>query len=446
MSLHLSGHTSVRVTSEPFGSSLSRSILVVGGGIAGITAAIEAAETGYDVFLVEKEAYLGGRVAQLNKYFPKLCPPTCGLEINFQRIRNNRRVHLYTLAEVQSISGGPGNFDVTVTQHSRYVNNRCTGCNKCVEVCPVDRPNAFNFGMDTTKAIYLPHVMAFPLKYVIDPSVCKFQECAKCVEVCPYEAIELAMSPQTFRLKVGAIIMATGWKPYEAAKIDNLGFGRYSDVISNMMMERMAAPNGPTQGRIIRPSDGKPAKNVVFVQCAGQRDENHLGYCSGICCLASLKQATYVREQSPDAKVFIFYIDLRAPGTYGFFSQKVQTDGQVSAIKGKVAKIVQDSSTRDLIVEAEDILSGQKIRVHADLVVLATGMAASLDQDTPAGLSHDKDHFLLPEESAPGIFAAGCARGPVDVATAAQDATAAALKAMGAIRSHGARVAARVAE
>ena len=446
MSLHLSGHTSVRVTSEPSGSSLSRSILVVGGGIAGITAAIEAAETGYDVFLLEKEAYLGGRVAQLNKYFPKLCPPTCGLEINFQRIRNNRRVHLYTLAEVHSISGGPGNFDVTVTQHSRYVNDRCTGCDKCVAVCPVDRPNAFNFGMDTTKAIYLPHLMAFPLKYVIDGSACKFEECAKCVEACPYQAIELAMSPQTFRLKVGAIIMATGWKPYQAAKIDNLGFGRYSDVISNMMMERMAAPNGPTQGRILRPSDGKPAKNVVFVQCAGQRDENHLGYCSGICCLASLKQATYVREQSPDAKVFIFYIDLRAPGTYGFFSQKVQADGQVSAIKGKVAKIVQDSSTRDLIVEAEDILSGEKIRVHADLVVLATGMVASLDEGVPAGMHHDKDHFLLPEESAPGIFAAGCARGPVDVATAAQDATAAALKAMGAIRSQGARAAARVAE
>lgn len=432
-------------TSEPSGSSPSRSILVVGGGIAGITAAIEAAETGYDVFLVEKEAYLGGRVAQLNKYFPKLCPPTCGLEINFQRIRNNRRLHLYTLAEVQSIAGGPGNFDVTVTQHSRYVNNRCTACNKCVEACPVDRPNAFNFGMDTTKAIYLPHLMAFPSKYVIDGSVCKFEECAKCVAACPYEAIDLAMQPHTFALKVGAIIMATGWKPYQAAKIDNLGFGRYSDVISNVMMERLAAPNGPTQGRIVRPSDGKPARNVVFVQCAGQRDENHLGYCSGICCLASLKQATYVREQNPDARVFIFYIDLRAPGTYGFFAQKVQSDSQVSTIKGKVAKIVHDASARDLIVEAEDILSGQKIQVHADLVVLATGMEASLDQDSPAGLHHDKDHFLLPDESAPGIFAAGCARGPVDVATAAQDATAAALKAMGAIRSRGARAAARVA-
>jgi quinone-modifying oxidoreductase subunit QmoA len=295
--------------------------------------------------------------------------------------------------------------------------------------------------MDTTKAIYLPHLMAFPSKYVIDASVCKFQECAKCVAACPYEAIELAMQPQTFTLKVGAIIMATGWKPYEASKIDNLGFGRYSDVISNVMMERLAAPNGPTQGRIVRPSDGRLARNVVFVQCAGQRDENHLGYCSGICCLASLKQATYVREQNPDAKIFIFYIDLRAPGTYGFFAQKVQSGGQVSAIKGKVAKIVQDPSTRDLIVEAEDILSGQKIQVHADLVVLATGMAASLDQDSPAGLNHDKDHFLLPEESAPGIFAAGCARGPVDVATAAQDATAAALKAMGAIRNRGARAA-----
>lgn len=424
------------VAAEGAGSSVYRSVLVVGGGIAGITAAVEAAESGYDVFLVEKEAYLGGRVAQLNKYFPKLCPPYCGLEINFQRIRKNRRIHLYTLAQVERIAGRPGNFDVTIAQQPRYVNDRCTTCNKCVEVCPVDRPNAFNFGMDATKAIYLPHQMAFPMKYVIDDSTCQFTECAKCVDVCPHDAIDLAMEPKTFDLKVGAIIMATGWKPYDAEKIDNLGFGRYADVITNVMMERLAAPNGPTQGKIVRPSDGQPANTVVFVQCAGQRDENHLGYCSGICCLGSLKQATYVREQNLDAKAFIFYIDLRAPGTYAFFANKVQSDPNVVVIKGKVAKIVEDPATRALIVEAEDILSAEKISVEADLVVLATGMVANMEDGRPGGeLGYDKDHFLLPGESAPGIFAAGCARGPVDVATATQDATAAALKAMRTIHS-----------
>jgi quinone-modifying oxidoreductase subunit QmoA len=413
------------------GSASYRSILVVGGGIAGITAAVEAAEAGYEVFVVEKEAYLGGRVAQLHKYFPKLCPPYCGLEINFQRIRKNRRIHLYMLAQVDRIAGGPGDFDVRITQQPRYVNDRCTACGKCVEACPADRPNAFNFGMDRTKAIYLPHALAFPVKYVIDDSACQLSQCAACVEVCPYDAIDLAMAPKSFDLKVGAVIMATGWKPYDAGRIDNLGFGRYADVITNVMMERLAAPNGPTGGRIVRPSDGRPAKSVVFVQCAGQRDERHLGYCSGICCLGSLKQATYIREQHPDAQVFIFYIDLRAPGTYAFFANKVRADAGVQVIKGKVARIAEDPATKGLIVEAEHILSVEKIQVNADLVVLATGMAASLEDRKPDGaLTYDGDHFLLPDEASAGIWSAGCARGPVDVATATQDATAAALKAM----------------
>jgi quinone-modifying oxidoreductase subunit QmoA len=421
-------------------SSVHRNILVVGGGIAGITAAVEAAEAGYDVVIVEKEAYLGGRVAQLNKYFPKLCPPTCGLEINFQRIKNNPRIRFFTLAEVEKISGQPGNFDVAITQRARYVNDRCTACNACVAVCPVDRPDTFNFGMGATKAIYLPHQMAFPMKYVIDDSACELNACAKCVDVCEYDAIDLEMKPKSFNLKVGAVIVATGWKPYDANRIDNLGFGRYADIITNMMMERLAAPNGPTKGKIVRPSDGKPVNSVAFVQCAGQRDETHLGYCSAICCLGSLKQATYIREQNPDSKAYIFYIDLRTPGTYEFFSKKVQSDKNVSVMKGKVAKIIEDSASKGLIVEAEDILSARKFRVNVDLVVLATGMVANMEEKKPAAeVGYDKDHFVIADESAPGIYVAGCARGPVDVATAAQDATAAALKAIQAIHGAGER-------
>jgi quinone-modifying oxidoreductase subunit QmoA len=305
-----------------------------------------------------------------------------------------------------------------------------------VPVCPVDRPNAFNFGMDTTKAIYLPHEMSFPMKYVIDDSVCTLTECAKCVEACEYDAIDLNMEPKSFVLKAGAIIMATGWKAYDAVQIDNLGFGRYADVITNVMMERLAAPNGPTKGKIVRPSDGKPVNSVAFIQCAGQRDEIHLGYCSGICCLASLKQATYVRERIPDSRAYIFYIDLRTPGTYEFFSRKVQSDSNVSAIKGKVARIIEDPAANELIVEAEDILSMEKRRVSVDLVVLATGMVSSVDEKKPAGdVGYDKDHFVLSDQPAPGIFSAGCARGPVDVATSVQDATASALKAMRTIRT-----------
>ena len=420
--------------------SVSRSILVVGGGIAGISAALEAAEAGYEAIIVEKEAYLGGRVAQLHKYFPKLCPPYCGLEINFQRLRKNPLIRSYTLAEIEHIDGQPGRFDVTIKLHPRYVNDRCTACNECVAVCPVDRPNAFNFGMDQTKAIYLPHALAYPMKYAIDGSVCETTACARCVEVCRYGAIDLVATAQTFKLRVGAIIVATGWRPYDATQIDNLGFGRYADVITNVMMERLAASTGPTQGRIVRLSDGRPVDRVAFVQCAGQRDENHLGYCSGICCLGSLKQATYVRERNPNSKAFVFYIDLRTPGTYEFFAKRVQSDPNVTVIKGKVARIVEDGATRDLVVEAEQILSAEKIRVPVDLVVLATGMAASLDGDR-AGLSGgwDEDRFLVPDALAPGILVAGCARGPVDVATAVQDATAAAAKALGVIHqaAHG---------
>ncbi|MBI2460910.1 MAG: CoB--CoM heterodisulfide reductase iron-sulfur subunit A family protein, partial [Candidatus Rokubacteria bacterium] len=349
-------------------------------------------------------------------------------------------VRFHTMAEVEGISGRPGNFDVTVRLRPRYVNDRCTACNACVAVCPVERPNAFNFGLGKTKAIYLAHEMAFPMKYAIDESACRLTECAKCVEVCAYDAIDLTMQPKTLTLKAGAIIIATGWDPYEAGRIDNLGFGRYPDVvrnvITNVMMERLAAANGPTQGRILRPSDGREVESAVFVQCAGSRDVNHLGYCSSICCLASLKEATYLREQNPNARAYVFYIDLRTPGTYEFFTQKVLKDERISVMKGKVARITEDPGARKLIVEAENILSFEKVRLPVDLVVLATGMASSLAQGRPAGpLALDKDHFVLQAETGDGIFAAGCAKAPVDVATSVQDATAAAAMAIATIQS-----------
>ena len=417
------------------GPSVYRSILVVGGGIAGITAAVEAAEAGYEVYLVEKSPSLGGRVAQLAKYFPKLCPPYCGLEINFQRIKKEPRIRVFTLAEVGTIEGRPGNFDVTVTLRPRLVNDRCTACAACVAVCPVDRPNEFNFGMGTTKAIYLPHEMAFPMKYVIDDKACLGSECAKCVDACRYDAIDLTAESRTLTLKVGAVVMATGWRPYDAARIDNLGFGKYPNVITNVMMERLAAPNGPTRGKILRPSDGGPVRSAAFIQCAGSRDVNHLGYCSSICCLASLKEVTYLRQQDPSAKAYIFYIDLRTPGTYAHFAEKVLSDPNVSVMNGKVAKVLEDPQTKCLTVEAEDILRAEKTTLTVDLVVLATGMAPSLEgAKLDAGVKLDGDSFVVPEGSGTGIFAAGCARSPVDVATAAQEGTAAAIQAIQAIQ------------
>jgi quinone-modifying oxidoreductase subunit QmoA len=412
---------------------VSRTILVIGGGIAGVSAALEAAEAGYDVIIIEKNPYLGGRVAQLYRYFPKLCPPYCGLEINFRRIRDNPGIRFHTMAEVERISGRPGHFDVTVMLRPRYVNDRCTACNACVAVCPSERPNAFNFGMGKTKAIYLAHEMAFPMKYAIDDSACRLTECAKCVEVCEYQAIDLGMQRKSMTLTAGAVIVTTGWDPYDAQRIDNLGFGKYPDVITNVMMERLAASNGPTRGKILRPSDGREVLSAVFVQCAGSRDQNHLAYCSGICCLASLKEATYLRERNPTARAHVFYIDLRTPGTYEFFQKKVLGDDHITITKGKVAKITEDKATRRLVVEAEDILAGGKTRLSVDLVVLASGMVPSLARGAPAGpVTLDGDRFLLGGE---GIFAAGCARAPVDVATSVQDATAAAALAIETIQT-----------
>jgi len=310
---------------EDKAAPVSKSILVVGGGISGLTTCLEAAEVGYEVFLVEKNPYLGGRVAQLNQYFPKLCPPSCGLEINFRRIKDNPKITVLTLGEVEKVDGSPGNYDVTIKLSPRYVNENCTVCGDCTDVCPVERNNNFNFDMDKTKAVYRPFEMSFPMRFVIDSSVCKGSECGKCVEACKYNAIDLNADVKTLNLNVGAIVWATGWEPYDAAKIDNLGFGKYDNIITNMMLERLASPNGPTKGQILRPSDSKQPESFAFVQCAGSRDENHLTYCSYVCCMASLKHATYIRERYPDAKIYIFYIDIRTPGyRYEKFYKKNQ--------------------------------------------------------------------------------------------------------------------------
>lgn len=403
-------------------------ILVVGGGISGITTAVEAAETGYDVVLVEKNPYLGGRVAQLTKYFPKLCPPYCGLEINLRRIKQNPQIKYYTLAEVESVSGEPGGYDVKVKINPRYVNDNCTACGKCAEVCSTEISNEFNFGMDKVKAAYLPHEMAFPFTYVLSPEIIGTDDAQKCADACKYNAIELEMQPESIDLKAGSIVYATGWNPFDASKIENLEYTAQENVITNMIMERLASPNGPTDGKVLRPSDGKEVGSVAFVQCAGSRDENYLSYCSAVCCLASMKQATYVREQYPDSKVYIFYIDIRAPGKYELFYQNLQKDENVSFIKGKVAQINEDPGTKDLEVVAEDTLTLKKVRQKVDMVVLATGMVPATDN--LQNIDRDDSGFAVADLEKPGIYATGVAKKPMDVASSVQDATGAALKAI----------------
>ncbi|NTW61033.1 MAG: CoB--CoM heterodisulfide reductase iron-sulfur subunit A family protein, partial [Nitrospirae bacterium] len=377
---------------------------------------------------------LGGRVTQLNKYFWKMCPPNCGLEIQYKRIKNNGQVKIYTMAEVEKISGTEGNFEVTIKTQPRFVNEKCTGCNKCTEACPEERSNDFDFGMSKTKAAYLPHNQAFPLQYVIDGKACKGSSCAKCVDACKYDAIHLDMKAETVTVKAGVVVMATGWNPYDATKMDILGFGKVQNVITNMMMERIAAPNGPTAGKIVRPSDGKEVKNVAFVQCAGSRDENHLAHCSYICCLASLKQTSYVRELYKDSKAKIFYIDIRTPGLYeNRFYTKLKADANVSFLKGKVAKIEQGEND-DVKVTAEDIHGGGKITETFDMVVLATGMEPTARSLTGAGVTVTDDGFIDQTTLPKGIYATGTLKTPVDVARSAQDATGVVMKSIQSLR------------
>ena len=402
-------------------------VMVVGGGITGITAAVEASEAGCDVIIVERSAYLGGRVAQMHQYFPKLCPPVCGLEINLRRIRSSPRIRCLTLSEVVDVQTHEGCQRVTVEQRPRFVNERCTACGACIAACPESRPDVFNYGMGSTRAIYLTSELAWPLRYTVDPAVCPGEQCGKCVPACPYDAINLRMTAQRIEFEVQALIWASGWEPFDASVVE--GLGTHPNMISNVQMERLAAPSGPTRGRIVRPADGKGIESVAFVQCAGSRDDNHLKHCSGVCCMASLKQARYVRAQYPNAHIYVYYIDLRAPGRHELFLAESQKDDKLHLVKGKVARVTEDGSSGDLLVEAEDVAAERLIRQKVSLVVLATGMVPARGKDA-GGLSRDSNGFLLSAQPLPGHFAAGCARRPMDVAACVRDASSAALKAL----------------
>lgn len=407
----------------------NNSILVVGGGFAGITAALEAAEVGHEVYIIETNPYLGGRVAQLNKYFPKQCPPSCGLEIQFQRIKNNPNVKFYTMAEVVSVSGGPGSYDVKIKQRPRYVNGRCTACGECEKAAWTKFENDFELGLSKRKAAYKTHPFMFPMQYVVDGDKIDPAELKAIAKACPYEAVETEDAEKLFDLQVGSVVWATGWKPYEAEKLETLGGGKLSNVVTNMQFERLAAANGPTEGKIVRPSDKGEPQRIAFVQCAGSRDENHLNYCSYICCMASLKHVRYLREQYPDAVIVIYYIDLRTPGRYDKFKAMTCDDPKLSLVKGKVANICEDTG-KNPVVTVEDAVSGIKSDEKFDMVVLATGMQPSTaGQQIQIGAQVDEEGFVVGGDDK-GFVAAGCAKQPLDVMKSAQSGTSAALKAI----------------
>lgn len=413
------------MTSETMTSS--NPLLVVGAGIGGLTAALEAAEAGRDVILVEREPSIGGRVLRIHNYFPKMCPPACGMEINTRRLDRNPRVRLIADAQVTATEKAGNGWKATVTKAPEYVNAKCTSCGDCAKVCPAKIPDPFNLGLSETTAIRLYSQEAFPARFTLDRSACP-DGCKKCVEACTFDAIDLDAKEETETIEAGAVVTATGWKPNELSSLSELGGGVLDDVIQNVQMERMASATGPTGGKIQKPSDKEPPKSVAFVQCAGSRDVNHLAYCSGICCLASLKHATYVKEQIPESDVTMYYIDRRTPGRNEDVLTKVAAMEGVKLIKGKVGKI-EKADDGGLQLRVEDVEAGKLIEAKADLVVLATGMVPNIGTDNPFDYKRDDDGFGLDDAEA-GLFVAGVARRPEDVAATVRDATGAAAKAI----------------
>ncbi len=409
----------------------NQTILVVGGGISGMTAALEAAECGKQVILVEKTPTLGGRTAQLYRYFPKMCHPTCGMEINLKRIKGNPNVRVMTMTEVTAVTGQRGNYNVTLKVAPRYVNENCTACGDCGKAVTSEVADAFNYGLGKVKAAYLPHAMAYPQRFVIDSSIVGKPDGDAAKAACKYGAIDLDMKEETVQISVGAVVWATGWRPFDANKIQPYGYDRYANVVTSVEFERLADPRGPTGGKIVRPSDGKEARNIAFIQCAGSRDENYLRHCSRICCMATLKQTQYVREAYGDAgKSTVYYIDIRAIDRFEDFYQNVQKDTTVSFVKSKVARIAENQENANPILHGVDTEGYHRYATEHDLVVLAVGMEPEVTGvKLPSDIIQDSSNFIEGSKDG-GMFGAGAASSPLDVNRSVQSATAASLKAI----------------
>jgi quinone-modifying oxidoreductase subunit QmoA len=339
------------------------------------------------------------------------------------------------MATVAAVTGDRGAYTARIETRPRHVTARCTGCGDCARASQTRVPNPYNYDLDTVPAAHLAHPMAYPMRYVIADSVIGTPEADRIEAACRYGAVDLGEEPGAFDMVVGAVVWATGWRPYDAAKLQPYGYERHANVITNVEMERLAATTGPTLGQILRPSDAKPAKRVAMIQCAGSRDHNHLPYCSRICCLASLKHAAYLREAYADAEVDIYYIDIRAHDKLESFHARIKADPRVRFIKSKPASI-SENEAGDPVLHGEDTLTRDLYETAYDMVVLAIGMAPTAGDAMPeAALETDEYGFIVAAETlGGGMFSAGVAAGPLDVSLSVQSATAAALKAIQAVR------------
>jgi heterodisulfide reductase subunit A len=415
----------------------SREILIVGGGIAGITAALELGYLGYKVHLVDRKPSIGGNMAKLTKVFPTLDCAQCILTPRMAEVGRNSNVNLLTYAEVQEVSGRPGNYDVKVFMKPRGVDvQKCRSCGVCAKVCPVSVPDEFNEGLSQRKAAYIEFPQAVPSAYVIDFSACT--KCRKCEQLCPAKAITIDDPGKTVDLHVGGIILATGYQLYDAHHLETLGYGAYKDVITMMDLERLVSATGPTGGYVKR-ADGSDVKRMAIVLCAGSRDKKYIPYCSRICCMYALKQA-FVLKKMLGIDVSIYYTDIRATGKgYEDLYWRDQEAG-VGFVRGKVAEVFKSKGNGKLVVLAEDTLTGEVREEEFDMVALATPMvppAGLKDLADKMKVSIGEDGFITekhpkldPVDSlVTGVFACGCALSPKDVRDTVSDGLGASAKA-----------------
>ncbi len=428
---------------EAIAVAIDRKVLVVGGGIAGITASLDLAEGGYEVILLERESALGGHMAQLSRTFPDLDPAFSGMRSKALEVEKHPRIRLYCYSELEEAKGYVGNFELVIRRKATSVDGpKCTGCGRCQESCPVEYVSEFERGMGLRKAIDTYYASSVPGQPVIDRERCGYfldGSCRRCEEVCPEKAIDLRQEDERITEKVGAIVVATGYELYPKEQLGEYGYGEIPDVIDSLAFERMLSPNGPTKGKILRPSDGKAPKEMVFIQCVASRDpDRYMPYCSRVCCMYTAKHATLYKDQVPDGQPYIFYMDIRSDCKgYEEFLQKTVEEKGLLYLRGRVSRVFQDDGR--VRVLGVDTLTGKRVEVAADMVVLATAIVPSRGvKDLAAKLraTVDRHGFLTEahiklypvESSTKGIYLAGCGQSPKDISDTVSQASATASK------------------
>ncbi|MEM4653424.1 MAG: hydrogenase iron-sulfur subunit [Candidatus Nezhaarchaeales archaeon] len=423
---------------------VEKSVLIIGGGVAGVTAALLLAEMGVKVYLVEKEGFIGGHMAKWDKVYPTLDCSICILGPQLSRVYNHPNIKVFTLSEVKSVKGLLGNYEVEIVKRARYVDEKlCNGCNKCLEVCPIQLPNEYNYGIGFRSAIVKPSPEAVPPAPYIDLRHCI--GCYCCAGVCDPKAINFNDKDEIVKLKVGAIIIAVGFKPFDPRALEEYGYGRIPDVITSAEYERILNSSGPTRGKIIRISDGKVPRSIAFIQCVGSRSDR-LGrrYCSRVCCNNAIKQAIQTKLMIPESDIKIFYVDVRATGKLAEEAYRRAMDMGISFVKARVSELKKTKDGK-IRIFYEDILSQEFMEEDFDLVVLSVGMEPPeglRDLASLLGISLSEDGFLAeyhlklnPADTfSRGIYLAGACSGPKDITETVTQAGLAASRVMELLR------------